>query len=179
MKSSFLGNLGLFIMSYYLIFVYFIFKSEYLTNLIAFKEISWTWIIFIGLTIIVLGLSLYLFKFKKLQKKVFRIACKNNLSSETLNYLLTIFLAFLAINELSWELIIFVGIIYLIYVMGEIYYLQPLLIPFGYKTYKCKIEGDNEIMVISKFPFSKNKNYNFEELFGNIYLLRSLKENGD
>ena len=171
MKTNFVGTIVLFFLSYFLLFIYFIFGYNAL-SLVFFWKLSLDWIISLVILVIVLILTIYIFKFKKLQKKVFRITKKDDISSETLNYLLTIFLAIFTITAFSWNHLILVLIIFLIYIAGSLYYLQPMLIILGYRVYKCKIEGDNNIMVITKNHFQKNKNYNFYELFENIYLLK-------
>ena len=48
---------------------------------------------------------------------------------------------------------------------------------FGYKVYKCQIEGNNEIMIITKNHISQNKKYTLHELFDSTYILRN--ENGN
>ncbi|MCK9568140.1 hypothetical protein M0R72_04270 [Candidatus Pacearchaeota archaeon] len=175
MKTSFLGSLILFFLSYFLLLIYFIFECE-LLNPIAFWKLNWAGVITIIILILALTFTVYIFKIKKLQKKVFRIIQKENISSETLNYLLTIFLAIFTITALSWSHLILVLLIFLVYIAGGLYYLQPILIIIGYRIYKCKIEGDNEIMIITKKQFKKDKNYDFYELFENIYLLKEIED---
>jgi hypothetical protein len=175
-KPNLLGTLLLFVMSYYLVLLYIVLRNEYLSEILIFNKLSLSWGISIILTALVAFVMLYLFRIKKLPKKTLKISEKNNYSSETLGYLLTVFLSLLFVNDLNWNLIVLAILLYFVYVAGEIYYLQPLLMIFGYRTHKCKIDGENEIMVISKTHFTKNKIYCFGELFGNVYLLRGLND---
>jgi hypothetical protein len=173
MKASFLGNLSMFASSYYLVFVYLIFGVKSLNEKILFWKISYSWIIFASTLVIMIILILYLFKWKKLPTNRFQIIKKENTSAETLNYILTILLTIISITTFSWNLLILLLLIYLIYIAGSIYYLQPLLMLLGYKVFKCQIEGNNEIMIITKYHIRQNKKYTFHELFDSTYILRS------
>lgn len=173
MKASLLGNLSMFASSYYLVFIYLIFGITSLNEKILFWKISYAWGVFISTLIIMIILISYLFKWKKLPTNRFQIIKKENTSAETLNYILTILLAIISINAFSWNLLILLLLIYLVYIARSIYYLQPLLMLFGYKVFKCQIEGNNEIMVITKNHIMQNKKYTFHELFDSTYILRS------
>lgn len=164
----------MFVLSYYLVFIYLIFGIKQLETKIILWKIS------VSISIIVLIISLaviilacfWLFKWRKLPKNTFHIVSKENTSGETLNYILTILLTIISITDFSWNLLILLVLVYLIYISGELYYLQPLLMIFGYKVYKCKIEKDNTILVITKNHISNDKKYTLDELFDSTYILR-------
>lgn len=177
MKASLTGNLSMFVSSYYLVFVYLIFGNKYLNNTLLWI-IPFSWTIFIITFIMIILLLLYLFKWKKLPTNRFQIVKKENTSAETLNYILTILLAILSITTFSWNLLILFLLIYLIYISGSIYYLQPLLMLFGYRVFKCQIEGNNEVMIITKEHITQNRKYTFHELFDSTYILKG-GEDGD
>jgi len=172
MIASFLGNIALFISSYYLVFVYLIFGNEYLNSTTLIWNIPYSWSIFITSLVIESILLLYLFKWKELPTNRFHVVKKENTSVETLNYILTILLAIVSINTFSWNLLVLLLLVYLIYVAGGIYYLQPLLVIFGYRVYKCRIEGEHEVMIITKDHITQNRKYTFHELFNSTYILK-------
>lgn len=178
MKPTRFGRIVLFLLSYYILFVFLICDYKGLEKTVDFRyfELSWSWIIFIVLTLVVFFMSMYLFKWRSLPKKVFEVTSVKNLSAETLNYLITIIMGlFFFSGDVSiLKLIILLILLFLVYQAGGVYYLQPLLMLIGYKVYKCTIDGNNEIMVISKTKPLKEKK-EFKELFEEVYIIRGGK----
>jgi len=179
MKPTLFGRTVLFLLSYYILFVFLICDYDVLNNEISFWKIlvSWKLIIFTILTLFVILASLYLFKWRKLPKRVFEITKVQNLSAETLNYLITIIMGlfFFTGNESLLKLVILLVLLFLVYQAGGVYYLQPLLMLFGFKVYKCSIENGNEIMIITKKK-PKLVKIEMNELFDDVFILKETKE---
>jgi hypothetical protein len=181
MKLSKFGKLVFFILSYYLLFVILICENKSLKSIsvpLRYFSLTLNWVILLLLTLgVILSLS-YIFLYKKLPKKVFHISEIKNISSETLNYLITFILGLFFFNGsfFSVKLWVLILLLYLIYQAGGIYYLQPLLMLFGYQVFKCEIDNGNSIMVLTKKRIEKG-NMELEELFEGIYLIRR-KKNG-
>lgn len=176
MKLSKFGKLVFFTLSYYLLFVILIVDNDTLKlkslNLKYF-ELGLNWFVLILLTLFVIFSIIYIFKIKKLPKKVFEINEIQNISSETLNYLITFVLGLFFFNGsfYSIKLVVLILLLYLIYQSGGIYYLQPLLMLFGHQVYKCKIENGNTIMILTKNRIKTGK-IELKELFEGIYLIK-------
>ena len=179
MEPTKFGRIVLFLLSYYILFVFLIWDYEGFEKTVNFRyfNLSWSGIIIIVLTLMVFSMSMYLFNWRSLPKKVFEVTSVKNVSTETLTYLITIImgLLFFSRNVSGFKLIVLLVLLFLVYQAGGIYYLQPLLIPFGYKVYKCTIDGNNEIMVISRTKPLKEKK-EFKELFEDAYIIRGDKQ---
>lgn len=177
MKLTWFGKIVFFVLSYYFLFVIILYDNIQLKRIsvnLYYFSLGLNWIICIILTIFVLCMTLYIFYQKKLPKKVFEIVSIQNLSAETLNYLVTVILGLFFFNSslISIKVIILILLLYLVYQTGGIYYLQPILILFGYKVYKCKIEGENEIMLIGREDQLKKGKREVNELFLGVYITK-------
>lgn len=180
MKLSRLGKFVFFILSYYLLFVILLIENQNLKSKILdlkYFSIGSNWVILLALTVFVIVSILYIFHWKKLPKKVFEIKDIKNISTETLNYLVTFMLGlfFFTGSIYSMKLWILILLLYLIYQSGGIYYLQPLLMLFGYQVYKCKIDNGNTIMILSNNNIAIGKK-ELDEFFEGIYLLKEARK---
>lgn len=181
----------MFISSYYLLFLFILLDNQTIYNItvndfsvdynktllpvitINNYSISINIILIILLSLFVIIFSYYFFKHRDLPNKVFEVKSVENLSSETLNYLLTIMLGLLFINGdvgLLRLAIIFI-LLFLVYQAGGIYYLQPLLMLLGYKVYKCKVDDDKDVMIISKIMIKRERS-SYSELFDDVFIKR-------
>ncbi|NUN11920.1 hypothetical protein HUU53_04745 [Candidatus Micrarchaeota archaeon] len=126
------------------------------------------------MTLFVFSMTFYIFYVTKLPSKVFEITSIENLSAETLNYLVSIVLGVISysIPFLSFKMLILLVLFYLTYLAGDIYYLQPILVVFGYKVYKCKIDGGNSVMLITKDDYVGKGKVETYEITKGIYLMR-------
>lgn len=96
-------------------------------------------------------------------------------TSESLNYLVAIILGltvgqvdpFLKINV--WIILI---LFYLLYDTGGLFYIQPTLILLGYKVFKCEVNDEKEILVISKKTIKKDMNIKVHEITDKIVVFR-------
>jgi len=178
MKITRFGRFVMFVLSYYILFVFLIFESSELKDTILLPILNFSiglnWLIFIILSIFVIFSTSYIFFWRKLPKKVFEITEIRNLSAETLNYLVSLMMGLFFFNAsiYDFKIILLLVLLYLVYTAGGIYYLQPILMLFGYKVFKCKIENGNEIMLITKEEELTPGKKNLEELFNKVYLMR-------
>ncbi|WMW21631.1 hypothetical protein RE476_09570 [Methanolobus mangrovi] len=172
MEVTRFGKVILFLLSYYPLFAFIICDNKNLKE-IDFRGISLNWILVIVLTLFVILLNYYLFFHKKWPKKVFEITKFENTSAETLNYLISFMIGLYFIEDslYSMKIIILLVLFYVVYQAGGTYYLQPILMLMDYKVYKCSIDNNNTVMVISKRKIGKNK-IELEELFEDVYIFK-------
>ncbi|MBA2846469.1 putative membrane protein [Methanococcus maripaludis] len=179
------GKILFFYTSYHLPLLILIINNNSISNVNVMGHNLKFWLAVISIIIAIIAMFL-IWNMKK-ETESFQIKKIQNITNESMSYVVTIIigLCYQNLNIFSnyqiphWKKVPFfdIGFILLVILLGAVYfgskayYMQPYFIFLNYGIYKCEIDGDREIVVISQEKPEK-KPVNLSQIHGDVYLLR-------